>query len=199
MRVVRTLCLVGVLLGMSGVGTAAQNVRATTLHPGSAASRVIAQPRAIALAQARLPSSNYAQIADAIRPKLTPAGTNWVARNSISFRNGSLNEDQIRVDAGQQSSSLIAGFANDNGGDIEALVFLVMTLVAKDPNDDLRSQMATTRGAVQNKNSALADLSAEQNLKLQMAMDRMSKMEAMLSNILKKNSDTQAAITNNIK
>jgi N-methylhydantoinase B/oxoprolinase/acetone carboxylase alpha subunit len=46
---------------------------------------------------------------------------------------------------------------------------------------------------------AMDDLSETESLRLQMAMDRMSKMMTTLSNILKKMSDTASAITQNIK
>ena len=44
-----------------------------------------------------------------------------------------------------------------------------------------------------------SDMSQEQQLKMQMAMDRYSKMMTTLSNILKKMSDTQSSITQNMK
>jgi hypothetical protein len=43
------------------------------------------------------------------------------------------------------------------------------------------------------------DLSASESLRLQMAMDRMSKMMTVLSNMLKKMSDTANTITQNFK
>lgn len=46
---------------------------------------------------------------------------------------------------------------------------------------------------------SLADMSQMDQLQLQMAMDRLSKAMSALSNELKKISDTQGSVTNNIK
>ena len=46
---------------------------------------------------------------------------------------------------------------------------------------------------------SLSDLGMEQQLRLQMTMDRFSKATSMLSNILKKFSDTASQITANLK
>ena len=46
---------------------------------------------------------------------------------------------------------------------------------------------------------ALGDLGQLKSMRLQMAMDRMSKMMEMLSNVAKKTSDTAAAIAANLK
>jgi hypothetical protein len=45
----------------------------------------------------------------------------------------------------------------------------------------------------------LADISQEQQMKLQTYMDRMSKAEQALSNIMKKTSDTSAQVLQNLK
>ena len=46
---------------------------------------------------------------------------------------------------------------------------------------------------------SMSEMGETESLRLQMAMDRMSKMMSTLSNMLKKMSDTQGSITNNIK
>jgi len=46
---------------------------------------------------------------------------------------------------------------------------------------------------------SLSEMGEMESLRLQMAMDRQSKMMSTLSNLLKKVSDTSAAITQNIK
>lgn len=46
---------------------------------------------------------------------------------------------------------------------------------------------------------SLSEMGEMESLRLQMAMDRMSKMMSTLSNMLKKVSDTQSAIIQNIK
>jgi hypothetical protein len=106
-------------------------------------------------------------------------------------------------------------------GDIETLAFVVMMQAAKSAEDDLRGLLAGVKTANASRAShrelrdriaalrahrapdggsdALADLSSEQQLKMQMYMDRMSKVEAALSNLEKKISDTQSAIIGNLK
>ena len=46
---------------------------------------------------------------------------------------------------------------------------------------------------------SMSDMGEMESLRLQMAMDRMSKMMSTLSNLLKKISDTQNSITQNLK
>jgi hypothetical protein len=52
---------------------------------------------------------------------------------------------------------------------------------------------------VKNKLDSLSEMGEMDSLRQQMAMDRMAKMMATLSNLLKKTSDTAAAIIQNIK
>jgi hypothetical protein len=58
--------------------------------------------------------------------------------------------------------------------------------------DALRSRLAA-------KETSLSEMGEMESLRLQMAMDRMSKMMSTLSNLLKKISDTSSAIVQNIK
>jgi hypothetical protein len=137
-----------------------------------------------------------------------------------------------------------------NGGDIEAIAFLVLMQAAKSAREDLKAVMdavrelnrrkARRREARQAEKKAcrrnridaaacdadgatrkalklmrvLEDLSLDElrkdvdsmseigemeSLRLQMAMDRLSKMMSALSNLLKKTSDTADAIARNLK
>jgi len=52
---------------------------------------------------------------------------------------------------------------------------------------------------VKNDPDSLNEMGEMESLRLQMAMDRMSKMMTTLSNVMKKISDTQAALTQNLK
>ena len=54
-------------------------------------------------------------------------------------------------------------------------------------------------GTVKNKLDSMSEMGEMESLRLQMAMDRMSKLMSTLSNLLKKQSDTAAAITQNMK
>lgn len=55
------------------------------------------------------------------------------------------------------------------------------------------------RETVKNTLDSMSEMGEMESLRLQMAMDRMSKMMSTLSNLLKKVSDTASAITQNIK
>ena len=52
---------------------------------------------------------------------------------------------------------------------------------------------------VKTKIDSLAEVSEAESMRLQVAMDRFSKMMTMLSNLLKKSSDTANSITQNLK
>lgn len=52
---------------------------------------------------------------------------------------------------------------------------------------------------IKNDLDSLSEMGEMESLRLQMAMDRMSKMMSMLSNIFKKISDTQQSILQNLK
>ena len=72
-----------------------------------------------------------------------------------------------------------------------------------------RSQAATMRATVgeleaaadevKGELDALSEMGEMESLRLQMAMDRMSKLMSTLSNILKKSSETGSRITQNLK
>ena len=60
-------------------------------------------------------------------------------------------------------------------------------------------QLEAARDAVQGDLDSMSELGEMESLRLQMAMDRYSKMMSTLSNIMKKVSETSDAITQNIK
>ena len=77
------------------------------------------------------------------------------------------------------------------GFDFEATFELMATLYAKQLHaelQDIRDDLDTT-----------GELSEMESLRLQMAMDRLSKMMSTLSNLLKKCADTSSQIVQNIK
>lgn len=75
--------------------------------------------------------------------------------------------------------------------DYEAVFQLVATLYAK----QLQAELAE----LLEKADTVGELSELDQLRLQMAMDRLAKMMSTLSNILKKMSDTASQITQNLK
>ena len=67
--------------------------------------------------------------------------------------------------------------------------------------DALVTQKAVDDAIVSTKNDldALSELGETESLRLQMAMDRLSKLMSTLSNLLKKASETASGITQNLK
>lgn len=61
--------------------------------------------------------------------------------------------------------------------------------------DDLDRSVAETKARL----DSMSEMGETESLRLQMAMDRMSKMMSTLSNLLKKASDTSSSITQNLK
>jgi hypothetical protein len=86
-----------------------------------------------------------------------------------------------RPDTGKQPS----------GFDFEAIFQLMATLYAKQLDAELQ--------AIRDDLDGIGELSEMESLRLQMAMDRLSKMMSTLSNLLKKCADTSSQIVQNIK
>ncbi len=61
------------------------------------------------------------------------------------------------------------------------------------------NELQTLIDKLKNQKDALSDMSQDDKMKLQQIMDRKSKFETMLSNILKKFSDTSSGIIQNLK
>jgi len=61
------------------------------------------------------------------------------------------------------------------------------------------SQLQAIQDDLKGRLDSLSEMGEMESLRLQMAMDRMSKMMSTLSNLLKKISDTQESITQNLK
>ena len=75
--------------------------------------------------------------------------------------------------------------------DFEATFQLIATLYAKQLEAELEQ--------IQQDIDSMSEMGEMESLRLQMAMDRMSKMMSTLSNILKKISDTSSQIVQNLK
>jgi hypothetical protein len=63
----------------------------------------------------------------------------------------------------------------------------------------LDKELADTKDAMRDKLDSLSEMGEMESLRLQMAMDRLSKLMSTLSNLLKKASETASAITQNLK
>lgn len=68
------------------------------------------------------------------------------------------------------------------------------------PTEDFgQASLDAMRDGMKDKLDSLSEMGEMESLRLQMAMDRMSKMMSTLSNLLKKISDTASGITQNLK
>ena len=138
-----------------------------------------------------------------------------------------VREGRLEAQNGEASEGVALAAAHAYGptlgamgdADIEALAFLVMMEAAKSSQDDLKSIMAEVKAvntAKSKQRQALADaaatksrlrdrldsqgeLSQSDSMQLQMATDRRAKAIEMLSNLMKKMSDTQSTIVGNLK
>ena len=157
-----------------------------------------------------------------LTPRLTQAGRDWVGQMSATLRGGELQPDGVQGMADQVCREMLAGCAG--GGDIEALAFIVLMQAAQDQADDLKDIMAGVKAINAQKGSlrklhatidrtlldaeidkikqdidSQSEMGEMESLRLQMAMDRMSKMMQTLSNLLKKIGDTDSSLLKNTK
>ena len=156
--------------------------------------------------------------------RLTPRGHAWVAEESQRLRNGSLDPSLVEAEAAQ---SCAAALGTCSGADIEELCFLVLMQAANAEEQDLQEIMNETKAQNTSKNGlrqamqatqqvsaqkinhdlqdmrdrldSMNEMSEMTSMRLQMAMDRLSKLMESLSNILKKISDSQQNIIKNMK
>ncbi len=100
------------------------------------------------------------------------------------------------------------GAANLPPADIESLVFLVMMQATSDSESDLQKMLDELKKESEHKQvlrnqqakkDAMNDLSEANSLRLQMLMDRRSKLLQTMSNMAKKMQDTDDAIIKNLK
>ena len=62
-----------------------------------------------------------------------------------------------------------------------------------------KAELDQQADAIKQDLDAMGEMGEMESLRLQMAMDRMSKMMSTLSNVLKKTSDTSSSIVQNMK
>lgn len=174
-------------------GAAALNADAMTLRP--------LPPDAVAL------NSRLSAV-------LNPAVRGWVQSEARSIAARNLAPDAMLAAA---RSDIAGRFAGQTLGvtDVDALVMLVMMQTSMDAQADLKALVAEVQASAARKRQAraaiaaqktqkpkadsLGDLTDEQQLRLQMAMERRSKTEQTLSHIMKKVSATSSSIIQNLK
>jgi len=153
--------------------------------------------------------------------RLTPAGRKWLPQMSLGMRTGAVEIPALPTVANGSCTEALGACTH---ADIDALCFLILMAAAQDSADDLRDMLADMNAAnekkarlraphdridkvaldaevaaIKNQLDSKSEIGETESLRLQMAMDRMSKMMSTLSNILKKISDTAQSITQNLK
>lgn len=124
-----------------------------------------------------------------LSPKMSPAVRAWVTAEAKTIGTQNLRPEAMLFMA-KSDAGVRFGGQNLGAADIDALVILVMAVVASDAEADLRQVLAGAKAAT---------MSEAQQLRMQMAMDRQSKLMSTLSNLLKKASESSGAIIQNIK
>lgn len=127
-----------------------------------------------------------------------PANAGDAARLGVTtaFREASLGENDINT----LTIFVLAEAAKSTDNEINSLTNKVAKI-----NQQKASLRQTanaeekTKETLKNKLDSLNEMGEMESLRLQMAMDRMSKMMQTLSNLLKKTSDTASSIVQNLK
>ncbi len=140
--------------------------------------------------------------------RLPPAASQCAVRQGRGHSRGPFGEADARA--------AVQGCDRD-GADIQALAFIALMESGKSAQEDLRAVAEEVRAANQAKaklreaevqverermadrKDSLSDLSQMQSLRLQMYMDRRSKLYETLSNMMKKAGDTDSTIVGNLK
>lgn len=101
--------------------------------------------------------------------------------------------DQVgAVTAQKKKARKALGQQPERGLDLLSVTSLMSTAVMK-------SELDAVFDELKNDLDSMSEMGEMESLRLQMAMDRMSKMMSTLSNLLKKMSDTASQITQNLK
>ena len=137
---------------------------------------------------------------------------NIVLQTASAIKHHKANADSLYQRL--RTNKTLKGMSNN---DIEGITVLIMVQASKDADADLKDlvlgisrrneqkqQQRTTMqpvsvNNVKNKNRSIEEINDMQNLKLQVIMERKSRMAEEISNIMKKISGTQQNIINNLK
>ena len=134
---------------------------------------------------------------------LSPSAKSKIQASAAALTAAANQQPALTVEQlqGRARASATQAFPNLRAMDIDAVVFLVVMQSAQDQQSELQQAMSQMQQNTQAKQAARQqdDMSQESQLRIQMAMDRLSKFEQMLSNVMKSVSDTQAGIVANLK
>jgi hypothetical protein len=139
-----------------------------------------------------------------LTPVLAPTVSAWIQAEARALLARNLSSDAMIQVARADVAARFAGQIYAPA-DIDTLVQLVMSEAAKDAQSDLQASLSSLQAGSARKagqRSATAQMSAmspQDQLKLQMLMDRQAAAELALSNMMKSAHDTQSAILSNMK
>jgi hypothetical protein len=139
-----------------------------------------------------------------LTPALAPTVSDWIQAEARALLARNLPADAMIQVARADVAARFAGQIYAPA-DIDTLVQLVMSEAAKDAQSDLQASLSSLQAGSARKTgqrSATAQMSAmspQDQLKLQMLMDRQAAAELALSNMMKSAHDTRNAIINNLK
>jgi hypothetical protein len=157
-----------------------------------------------------------------LSPMLSAPARGWVQSEAKVIAGRNLGASAMRSMAQNDAKSRFAG-QGLSSMDVEDLAMLVMMTVSQDAQNDLKSQLeemqkesqqkqaqraaaqaqkqqqAAMKDSLKKHEDQLGDISQEQQMKLQMYMDRMSKAEQELSKMEKQQSATASSILGNLK
>lgn len=170
--------------------TLAVLVPAVTAQPPAPAPRP-APPRVAPEKLGVLPPDADRRFA-ALKAKVSPGAWSWI-------------EKQARVEAGRPKpdpAALKGEIAKRFGSglppaEVDAVTFLVLAQASRDLESEMRNVLAHAQPTSQPQEPSKDG--NESSLRLQMAMDRRSKLIETLSNVLKKIGDTDSSIVGNLK
>ena len=145
-------------------------------------------------------------------PLLRPQVKDIVLQTAKAIKHHKANADSL-----SQTLRANAALKGMSKNDIEGITVLIMVQASKDADADLKrivmgishrneqkQEVRTTMQPVsvnniENKNGSIEEINEMQNLKLQMIMDRKSRMAEEANYVMKKISGTQQNIINNLK
>jgi len=124
-----------------------------------------------------------------VRPQaLSQSSTGQLQRSAVA--------DSGHVDNPHKFFSKLSLTPSSSSGNFSAVE---LEKKLREPATTLGSDLKNLSETFQGQLSSMTDLSEEQQLKMQMVMDRMSKADSMLSNLMKLMSDTSSQIMQNLK
>lgn len=138
-----------------------------------------------------------------LSPSLSPSARAWVTQDARTFFNKGATNDAI-IAAARRDVAMRFSAAHLSSGDIDTIVFLVLMQAANDNQQDLKQIMAQSKSQTAARSAATpaggtSDMSSEMQLRTQMAMDRQSQTEQMLSKIMQSMNNTASGILSNLK